>query len=100
MAPVRRYQRDRPGELLHLDIKKLARFEGVGHRLTGDRRGRSEGMGYDYRMSRSTTPPAWPMSKSCPTKENSRPRASSSERSAGSEPGVEVERVMIDFGIT
>lgn len=47
-APVRRYQRDRPGELLHLDIKKLARFEGVGHRITGDRRGRSEGMGYDY----------------------------------------------------
>jgi transposase len=45
--PVRRYQRDRPGELLHLDIKKLARFEGVGHRITGDRRGRSEGMGYD-----------------------------------------------------
>jgi transposase InsO family protein len=46
-APVRRYQRDRPGELLHLDIKKLARFEGVGHRITGDRRGGSEGMGYD-----------------------------------------------------
>ncbi|WP_442755908.1 helix-turn-helix domain-containing protein [Methylocystis sp. JAN1] len=33
-APVRRYQRDRPGELLHLDIKKVARFEGVGHRIT------------------------------------------------------------------
>jgi transposase InsO family protein len=45
--PVRRYQRERPGELLHLDIKKLARFEGVGHRITGDRRGRSQGMGYD-----------------------------------------------------
>ncbi|RTL88462.1 MAG: transposase, partial [Hyphomicrobiales bacterium] len=37
----------RPGELLHLDIKKLARFDGVGHRITGDRRGRSTGMGYD-----------------------------------------------------
>ncbi len=46
-APVRRYQRDRPGELLHLDIKKLARFDGVGHRITGDRRGRSKGMGHD-----------------------------------------------------
>ena len=45
--PIRRYQRERPGELLHLDIKKLARFEGVGHRITGDRRGRSQGMGYD-----------------------------------------------------
>ena len=45
--PIRRYQRERPGELLHLDIKKLARFEGIGHRITGDRRGRSQGMGYD-----------------------------------------------------
>jgi transposase InsO family protein len=47
-APVRRYQRQRPGELLHLDIKKLARFERIGHRITGDRRGKSEGAGYDF----------------------------------------------------
>ncbi len=47
-APPRRYQRERPGELIHLDIKKLARFEGVGHRITGDRRGASQGMGYDF----------------------------------------------------
>jgi transposase InsO family protein len=38
----------RPGELLHLDIKKLARFDGVGLRTTGDRRRRSQGMGYDF----------------------------------------------------
>jgi transposase InsO family protein len=47
-APVRRYQRQRPGELLHLDIKKLARFERVGHRITGDRHAASEGAGYDF----------------------------------------------------
>jgi transposase InsO family protein len=47
-APVRRYQRQRPGELLHLDIKKLACFERVGHRITGDRHGSSEGAGYDF----------------------------------------------------
>jgi transposase InsO family protein len=47
-APVHRYQRERPVELLHLDIKKLARFERVGHRITGDRRGKSRDMGYDY----------------------------------------------------
>jgi transposase InsO family protein len=46
--PVRRYQRERPGELLHLDIKKLARFEHVGHRITGDRRGRNRSPGYDF----------------------------------------------------
>ncbi len=47
-APVRRYQRQRPGELIHLDIKKLARFERMGHRITGDRHGASEAAGYDF----------------------------------------------------
>jgi transposase InsO family protein len=46
--PVRRYQRQRAGELVHLDIKKLARFDRVGHRITGNRRGASEGVGYDF----------------------------------------------------
>ena len=35
--PVRRYEREHPGELIHIDIKKLGRFERVGHRITGDR---------------------------------------------------------------
>jgi Bacterial regulatory proteins, lacI family len=39
--PVRRYQRQHPGELIHIDIKKLGRFHQVGHRITGDRRGQS-----------------------------------------------------------
>jgi transposase InsO family protein len=46
--PVRRYQRQRAGELIHLDIKKLARFAHVGHRITGDRRGRNRFPGYDF----------------------------------------------------
>lgn len=48
--PVRRYERERPGELIHLDIKKLGRFERVGHRITGDRRGQStcRGVGWEY----------------------------------------------------
>jgi transposase InsO family protein len=33
--PVQRYERETPGELLHLDIKKLGRFSAVGHRITG-----------------------------------------------------------------
>ena len=36
-VPVRRYERASPGELLHLDTKKLGRFGQPGHRLTGDR---------------------------------------------------------------
>ena len=39
--PVRRYERERPGEIIHLDIKKLGRINGIGHRITGDRKGQS-----------------------------------------------------------
>ena len=52
--PVRRYQREHPGELIHIDIKKLGRFERIGHRITGDRahrsdrHGRSRRAGWDY----------------------------------------------------
>ena len=35
--PVQRYERARPGELLHLDVKKLGRILRVGHRITGER---------------------------------------------------------------
>lgn len=46
--PVRRYERERPGELIHLDIKKLGRFRQVGHRFTGNRRQNSDGAGWEY----------------------------------------------------
>ena len=46
--PIQRYERDRPGDLIHIDVKKLARFRKVGHRITGNRQqGRSTGVGYD-----------------------------------------------------
>ena len=43
-----RYQRERPGELIHIDIKKLGQIDGVGHRITGDRRGQNRGIGWDF----------------------------------------------------
>jgi transposase InsO family protein len=48
-APVVRYQRERPGELLHLDTKKLGRIEGVGHRITGRHSGmvKNRGIGWE-----------------------------------------------------
>ena len=48
--PIRRYQRERPGELIHIDIKKLGRFERPGHRVTGDRTGQSNtrGIGWEF----------------------------------------------------
>jgi len=48
--PVQRYERAKPGELLHIDIKKFGRFERPGHRVTGDRTGHSNrpGSGWEY----------------------------------------------------
>ena len=48
--PVRRYEREHPGELIHIDIKKLGRFDSVGHRITGDRTGQSNsrGVGWEF----------------------------------------------------
>lgn len=48
--PVRRYERENPGELIHIDIKKLGRFSKVGHRITGDRTGQSKarGAGWEF----------------------------------------------------
>jgi len=48
--PVRRYEREHPGELIHIDIKKLGKFNAIGHRITGDRRGQSNrrGVGWEY----------------------------------------------------
>jgi transposase InsO family protein len=45
--PVR-YEWERPGELLHLDTKKLGRIAGVGHRIHGDRRTRQRGIGWEF----------------------------------------------------
>ena len=48
-APVCRYERDHPGELIHIDIKKLGRFERIGHRITGDpQQGKSRGAGWEF----------------------------------------------------
>jgi len=47
--PARRYQRERPGELVHLDVKKLGRIAGViGHRITGDPSRKCRGAGWEY----------------------------------------------------
>jgi transposase InsO family protein len=40
---VVRYERSRPGELVHVDCKKLGRILKPGHRVTGDRRGQADG---------------------------------------------------------
>src|ERR1700751_1449033 len=49
--PVRRYERECPGELIHIDIKKLGRIGSVGHRITGRYPGavnRHHGIGWEF----------------------------------------------------
>jgi transposase InsO family protein len=48
--PTRRYERERPGELIHIDIKKLGRFDKAGHRAYGERREewRNRGAGWEF----------------------------------------------------
>jgi transposase InsO family protein len=46
--PVRRYEWPHAGDLLHVDIKPLARIVGVGHRIHGDQSRKHRGVGYEY----------------------------------------------------
>jgi transposase InsO family protein len=49
--PLRRYEREKPGELIHLDIKKLGRIGSIGHRITGRYPGavnRHRGIGWEF----------------------------------------------------
>lgn len=46
--PPRRYQWEKPGDLLHIDIKKLGRFARPGHRIHGNRRQDSPGAGWEF----------------------------------------------------
>lgn len=46
--PRPRYERATPGEIIHIDIKKLGRIERIGHRISGDRTTRSRGAGWEF----------------------------------------------------
>jgi transposase InsO family protein len=47
LAPPQRYEHDRPGGMFHVDAKKLARIQGVGHAMHGDRACRHRGVGWE-----------------------------------------------------
>jgi transposase InsO family protein len=48
LEAANRYEKKRPGELIHVDVKKLGRIGRPGHRVHGDRRTRSRGIGWEY----------------------------------------------------
>ena len=72
--PARRYEHQHPGDMIHLDIKKLGRFERIGHRVTGDRsaalapRERVRAAAGSLSTSVSRTPRVSPLPRSIPMK--------------------------------
>ena len=46
--PVQRYQWEKPGQMLHLDVKKLGKIDGVGHRILGKEHARRRRPGWEY----------------------------------------------------
>jgi len=46
--PANRYERPLPGELIHIDVKKLGRIGRPGHRVNGDRSTRARGIGWEF----------------------------------------------------
>lgn len=98
---VLRYEYDRPGAMIHLDIKKLGRFERTGHRITGDRTGQSNsrGVGWEYvhvaidDHSRIATSDIFPDEKAVSAIAALRSAIAFYDRL-----GVRVERVMTDNG--
>ena len=48
VEPANRYEKRLPGELVHIDVKKLVRIEKAGHRVSGNRRGSRKGVGWEY----------------------------------------------------
>jgi hypothetical protein len=109
-----RYQRERPGELIHIDTKKLGRIEAVGHRITGDRRDSKRGAGWEavHVCIDDASRLAYSARRSGPTSGGRpwEPGALPDERKTSAVPfleravawfarqGVTVERVMTDNG--
>ena len=54
-AAIVRYEHERPGDLLHIDTKKLGRIERMGHRITGNRRDVFNGAGWEFLFVASMT---------------------------------------------
>jgi transposase InsO family protein len=103
--PVRRYEREHPGELIHIDIKKLGKFNQIGHRITGERTGqsnlRSRGQGPGWEYVHVCVDDASRIAFSRVMKDEKKSSAVAFLRAAVAyyaSLGVKVERVMTDNG--
>ena len=104
--PVRRYEREHPGELIHIDIKKLGRFEQIGHRITGDRtrqssrRGNGWGAGWEFVHVCIDDASRLAFSQILPDEKKERAVAFLNAAVAYYQSlGVKIERVMTDNGL-
>jgi len=100
-APVIRYERQQPGEMIHLDIKKLGRFDRVGHRITGDRTGQSNSRGIGWEFVHVCVDDASRLAFSQLKKDERKASAAAFLKAAVAyyaSLGVQVQRVMTDNG--
>ena len=99
--PANRYERKRPGELLHIDVKKLGRIGRPGHRVNGDRThpdSRGDRLGVRPRLRRRRDPAR--LRRGARRREGRPPRPAScaAPSRTTARHGIQVERVMTDNG--
>jgi hypothetical protein len=102
-VPVRCYERDRPGELVHVDVKKLGNIpDGGGHRVHGRQAGKRNSQAAVTRPGGTAAPsrswatatctppsmiiPGWPAPRSCPMRPRTLPPHSWPARTPGTPP--------------
>ena len=97
-APIRRYERERPGELVHLDVKKLGRVpQGGGHRIHGDRTRRGRRIGHDFVHVAVDDHSRWAFVQVHPDERGETTAAFLTATAAHfAEFGIRIERVMTD----
>jgi transposase InsO family protein len=101
-APLpNRYEHAKPGAMIHIDIKKLGRFSGIGHRITGDRATatRTIGRGWEFVHVAIDDNSRIAFSKIMPDERQSSAIAFLKEASTDYKSlGITIERVMTDNG--
>jgi transposase len=91
--PANRYEKARPGELVHVDVKKLGKIGRPGHRVNGDRRTRSRGIGWEFvhvcidDATGSPTPRCWPTRRARPRSASCAARSPSSPATGSASSG-------------
>jgi len=99
--PPNRYEHARPGAMIHMDVKKLGRFSGVGHRITGNRATatRTVGRGWEFVHVAIDDNSRIAFSKIMPDeKQDSSIAFLKAARAYYRSLGIRIERVMTDNG--